>query len=104
MEKCDHHQIWVTQYGLVEQEKHLCSRCGLLAGLECFRSLVHVEAKNGPRVLFWHDVWCGDQPLKIQFLQLFRKAILKDATVHDVVSWKSDQSHWNITFSRSPND
>jgi len=28
-------------------------------------------------VLFWHDVWCGDQPLKVQFLDLFRMACLK---------------------------
>jgi len=30
--------------------------------------------------------------------------LLKDASVHDVVSWNADQSHWNISFSRSPND
>jgi len=28
----------------------------------------------------------------------------KDATVKHVVSWNGDQSHWNIIFSRSPND
>ena len=52
----------------------------------------------------WHDVWCGDQPLKIQFPNLLRMALLKDATLHDVVSWNGDQSHWSVTFSRSPND
>ena len=31
-------------------------------------------------------------------------ALLKEATVHGVVSWNGDQSHWNIAFSRSPND
>ena len=44
----------------------------ILSGLEHFKSLVHLGVKNGSRVHFWHDVWCGDQPLKIQFLDLFR--------------------------------
>ena len=28
----------------------------------------------------------------------------KDASVQQVVSWNGDQYHWNISFSRSPND
>ena len=59
---------------------------------------------DGSRVLFWHDVWCGEQPLKDHFPDLFRMARFKDATVNHVVSWNGDQCHWNITFSRSPND
>ena len=49
-------------------------------------------------------MWCGDQPLKDQFLDLFRMACLKDATVQQVVSWNSHQNHWNIIFLRSPNE
>jgi len=30
--------------------------------------------------------------------------LLKEATMHDVVSWNGDQSHWNVTFSRCPSD
>ena len=33
------------------------------ASLERFKSLVHFEVKDGSRVLFWHDVWCGDRSL-----------------------------------------
>jgi len=36
----------------------------ILAGLKHFKSLVHFEVKDGTRVLFWHDVLCGDRPLK----------------------------------------
>jgi len=32
----------------------------ILAGLEHFKSLAHFEVKDGSRLLFWHDVWCGD--------------------------------------------
>lgn len=76
----------------------------IFAGLECFKSLVNFEVKNGPRVFLWHDVWCGDQPPKFQFPNPFRMAILKDAPVHDVASWNGDQIHWNMIFLRSPND
>ena len=36
----------------------------ILVVLEHFKSLVHFRVKDGSRVLFWYDVWCGDRPLK----------------------------------------
>ena len=76
----------------------------ILAGVERFKSLVHFEVKDGSRVLFCHDVWCGDRLLKTLFPDLFRMARLKYATVKEVVSWNGDISHWNLTFVRSHND
>jgi hypothetical protein len=32
---------------------------------------VSYEVKDGSKVLFWHDVWCGEQPLKVLFPNLF---------------------------------
>ena len=52
---------------------------------------------------FWHDVWCGERPLKDNFPDLFRMACFRDVTVQQVVPWNGDQNHWNIIFSRSPN-
>jgi len=60
--------------------------------------------ENGSRVLFWHDKWCGEQPLKVQFPNLFRIACTRDATVHELLSWNWGQSQWNITFIRRLND
>jgi len=62
----------------------------ILAGLERFKSLVHFDVKDGSRVLFWHDVWCGDRSLKTQFPSPFRMARHKNATVHDVIFWNGD--------------
>jgi len=59
--------------------------------------------KDGSRVLFWHDVWCGDRPLKTLFPDLFRMACLNYAMVQ-VVSWNGDISRWNLTFVRNLND
>ena len=71
---------------------------------ERFKSLVHFEVKDGLRVSFWHDVWCGDRSLKTQFPSLFKMARYKNAMVHDVVSWNGDVYHWNLTFVRSLNN
>jgi hypothetical protein len=32
---------------------------------------VRYEVGDGFKVLFWHDVWCEELPLKILFLELF---------------------------------
>ena len=40
----------------------------ILSRLDIFKSLVRFEVRNGVKVFFWHDTWCGDQPLKVHFL------------------------------------
>jgi len=62
---------------------------------------MHFEVMDGSRVLFWHDVWCGDCPLKTQFFDLFRMARFMYATIQVVVSRNGDNCHWNLTFMRS---
>jgi len=76
----------------------------ILSSLEVFKSFVHFEVRNGARVFFWHDTWCGDQPLKVLFPNLFRMTRLRDSMVHDFYLWYGTQYHWDITFTRSPND
>ena len=46
----------------------------------------------------------GTSPSRFNLLSFFRMALLKEAAVHDVVTWDDDQSHWNVMFSRSHND
>jgi len=41
--------------------------------------------------------------IEIQFAELFRMTF-KEAMVQDLASWNDSQSHWNIMFSRIPND
>jgi len=76
----------------------------IISGLDRFKSVVNFEVNNGARVYFWHDVWCEDRSFEDQFSDLFRMARCKDASMQQVVSWNGDQYHWNISFSRSPND
>ena len=32
-----------------------------------FANHVRYEVVDGFKVLFWHDVWCGEQPVKVSF-------------------------------------
>jgi hypothetical protein len=43
-----------------------------------FANHVRYEVGDGSKVLFWHDVWCGEQLLKNLFLELFTIACAKD--------------------------
>jgi len=72
--------------------------------LELFKTLVNFKVKNGSKVLFWQDVWCGVSFLKTQFPDLFRLARFNDATVQQMLSWNGEQIHWNLSLVRNPND
>ena len=65
---------------------------------------MHFKVNSGSKVLFWQDVWCGENSLKSQFPDLFRLARFKDATVYQMLSWNGEQIHWNLSLVRSPND
>ena len=41
------------------------------------------EVGNGSHVSFWHDVWCGEMPLKNVFPALFTIACAKEARVEE---------------------
>jgi len=36
-----------------------------------FLNLLHSRWGDGSKIRFWHDVWCGDQTLKVAFPKLF---------------------------------
>jgi hypothetical protein len=52
-------------------------------GWDAFAAHVRYEIENGSKVLFWHDVWCGEIPLKTLFPELFLIASGKDAWVEE---------------------
>jgi len=74
----------------------------ILASLGFFMSLINFEGKNGSRVFSWHDVWCGEQALKIQFPNLLRMALPKDATMHDVSLGKLTKAIGTLLFQEAP--
>ena len=47
-------------------------------GWEAFKVSTSFIVSNGRRTKFWHDVWCGDAPLKDPFLSCFSFASNKE--------------------------
>lgn len=57
--------------GIVESR---LEQCGVVYGKtyskgpKLFSNFTSFEVNNGKRVLFWHDIWCSDEPLSRLFL------------------------------------
>jgi hypothetical protein len=69
-------------------------------GWDAFAAHVRYEIGNGSKVLFWHDMWCGEIPLKTFFPELFLIARGKDAWVEENMQRQNGTILWNILFSR----
>jgi hypothetical protein len=73
-------------------------------GWDAFAAHVRYEIGNGSKVQFWHDLWCGEIPLKILFPELFLIARGKDAWVEENMQRQNGIILWNILFSRPVHD
>jgi hypothetical protein len=73
-------------------------------GWDVFYNFTSVEVGDGSRTRFWHDIWCGDRPLKDSFPELFCLARNRDAMVADLRSVSNDTTHWDINFTRLVHD
>jgi hypothetical protein len=69
-----------------------------------FANYARYKVGDGSHVLFWHDVWCGEQPLKVSFSELLTIACAKDAWVVDNMQLQNGNINWNIIFTRPVHD
>lgn len=65
------------------------------------RNVVDVKGK---RIIFWHNLWCGDSALKCAFPSLFRMARDQAVAVGDSFSCSNNIIHWNVHFVRNVHD
>ncbi|KAF1886402.1 hypothetical protein Lal_00045634 [Lupinus albus] len=59
------------------------------------------EIGDGLQTLFWHDIWVGNQSLKLVFPRLFRLASNNQSRVGDNGVWRDDVWKWDIVWRRS---
>uniref|UniRef100_A0A2N9FU80 Reverse transcriptase domain-containing protein n=1 Tax=Fagus sylvatica TaxID=28930 RepID=A0A2N9FU80_FAGSY len=69
-----------------------------------FSKLVTFEVGDGSLIRFWDDVWCGEEPLKLAYPELYRITYVKDGQVADYVHCRGHDVHWEVTFTRSAQD
>ena len=74
------------------------------AGWDSFVNHISFVVGDGTRIKFWHDSWCGDQPLWVQFPELFRIARVPEAAVADHIRSIDSTRHWDIAFCRLVQD
>ena len=57
---------------------------------------------DGTRILFWHDRWVGDDPLKILYHELYKCSNDKNAYISDVLCHleEGNDKVWNLRFYR----
>ena len=70
-------------------------------GFFCESYLVVVD---GSRIKFWHDSWCGELPLQVQFPELFRLARVPKATIADHLPYIGAIRHWDLAFCKPVHD
>ena len=74
------------------------------AGWDDFSRHSAFKVGDGSRVKFWCDTWCGDQPLRDSFPDLFRLARVLNASVADHLQLLGSSHHWDVVFSRHAQD
>uniref|UniRef100_A0A2N9IB59 Uncharacterized protein n=1 Tax=Fagus sylvatica TaxID=28930 RepID=A0A2N9IB59_FAGSY len=74
------------------------------AGWDVFSQHISYTVGDGARLRFWHDVWCGDRPLRSLFPSLFQLARAPEATVADLCHFQGMSCVWDVAFIRSVQD
>jgi hypothetical protein len=62
------------------------------------------EVSEGSHIRFWHDLWCGNMPLKLCYPALYTIARFPNAWVVDNLSVVGVVSQWNVLFTRYAQD
>ncbi|RVW96810.1 hypothetical protein CK203_026027 [Vitis vinifera] len=61
-------------------------------------------SRDGRRVRFWEDRWCGDEALSLSFPSLYALVTSKEAWVVEVWDASGEEGGWNPRFSRPFNE
>jgi hypothetical protein len=75
-----------------------------MRGWRVFSSFVRYEVGDGSRIRIGHDLWCGNQPLKATFPELFSIAHSKEVWVADHMQCINGNLQWTVSFTRSVSD
>lgn len=55
---------------------------------------------NGRDILFWNEIWVGEEKLSITFKRLYNMTTTKDATIFDMSVWRDGSWNWKLHWRR----
>jgi hypothetical protein len=64
-------------------------------GWGSFSNFLSYKVGDCSHINFWHDVWCGIEPLKHSFSDLYSIARNKEVSVANYLDLSSSLIHWN---------
>jgi hypothetical protein len=73
-------------------------------GWDSFCPFLSFTVGDGSMVWFWHDLWCGDVPLKVVYPELYVISGDRDAAVAELMSFRNGSIHWDLNFIRNIQD
>ena len=84
----------------------VCGEICMGCGWEDFSQNTWFEIRVGNRVRFWHNCWCGVQPLQVTFPVLYEIAMNKETFVALSLTRKREggRGTWDVRFARDLND
>ncbi|RVX18254.1 putative ribonuclease H protein [Vitis vinifera] len=100
------HKVIASIYGthpngwdanMVVRWSHRCPWKAIAQLFQEFSPFVHLVVGNGERILFWEDLWWGNQTLCSQFADLYKVISVKNLTVSNVLG-NSLPLSWNFNF------
>lgn len=78
--------------------------CNFITNFPNAQSFLHSRNKsrlgNGNLILFWHEIWIGDAPLKSLFPRLFRIAVNPLASISSLGRWNECKWVWEFQWQR----
>ena len=69
-----------------------------------FSLYLQFDVGDSSRLKFWHDMWCGDSPLKVVFPKLFNICLNMESSVAELMQLSNGVTHWDVHFSRLVQD
>jgi hypothetical protein len=73
-------------------------------GWGSFSNFLSYKVGDGSHISFCHDIWCGIEPLKHSFSDLYSIARNKEASVANYLDLSNSFIHWNPSFIRAAHD
>ena len=67
-------------------------------GWPSFSRHILYDIRDGSRVKFWQDQWCGETSLVVSYLELFRVCRDKEVSVAELMKLDNEVLFWDVSL------